>query len=593
MVNLNHVLKHKVYFIILFLYALVAYMMVYLPVSLDIFKTYLGHAEVVMWSNYFWWFDYAVISLYTNPLYNSHLYFPMGMDMIEGGLLPLFLFIPITHFFGSIASYNIYVLLTFILSGFGMFLLADYLIIDKRISFISGLIFSFCPFHFAASLGHLHTFSFFWLPFFALYVHKMFDSPSKVNIIICSIFFACNALSSWTVGVMASIFLAIYLIINFNILKNRFNRLNLLLFTIISSILISPGLYYIVKNIHSNKYLSFPIDNFIEYSADLLGFIVPSPFHPLLGSVTAPIYSNFTGNFSENIVFIGYSVLIFALLGFIFCWREKKIMPYIVTLLISFLFALGPILQINGIIVSGLYLPGILPFFIPGLDMIRVPSRYDILIMFCLSIIAAYGIKNLFQQYQFKNNSQIVCCIIIGCMILFEFMAVIPTQSVVPVPLFYYNISAENENYTIMDIPAQGSSFQKKGVNLYIYYDEYQKTHRKKVIGGYYTKIFPLYLEKIVKIDPILSYLYYLDKSKLDAEINPLNYLNQKYGIRYIVIHTRFIDNGDLNTLLSYLGNDYYYDYSIEQDPLIVYQFQNSKNNSRDYIMFPIPDPLQ
>lgn len=580
MVNLDYFLKFKVSYIVFLLYALIAYFMVFLPVSLDIFKTYLGHNEVVMWSNYFWWFDYAVISLHTNPLYNSHLYYPMGMDMIEGGLLPMFLFIPITHFFGSIASYNIYVLLTFILSGFGMFLLADYLIIDKRISFISGLIFSFCPFHFAASLGHLHTFSFFLLPFFALYVHKMFDSPSKVNVIICSIFFACNALSSWTIGVMASIFLVTYLIINYNILKNRFNRLNLLLFTIISSILISPGLYYIVKNIHSNKYLDFPIDNFIEYSADLLGFIVPSPFHPLLRSVSVPIYSNFTGNFSENVVFIGYSVLVFALMGFIFCWREKKILPYFVTLLISFLFSLGPILHINGIIIPSINLLGILVFFIPGLDMIRAPSRYDILIMFCLSIIAAYGIKYLFQWYQFKKNPQIVYCIIIGCIILFEFMAVIPTQSVVQVPFFYRNISADNGNYTIMDIPAQGSSFvQSIDGNLLRYYDEYQKTHRKKVIGGYQTKIYALYLEKIVKIDPILSHLYYLDMSKLDTEINPLNYLNHKYGIRYIVIHPRFIDNGDLRTLLSYLGNDFYYDNSTEQDPLIVYQFGSSWKN--------------
>ncbi len=78
--------------------------MVYMPVHPDIFKTYLGHGEVVMWSNYFWWFDYAVTYLHVNPLSDSYLYYPMGMDFIEGGVLPGLLFIPVTHILGSVAS---------------------------------------------------------------------------------------------------------------------------------------------------------------------------------------------------------------------------------------------------------------------------------------------------------------------------------------------------------------------------------------------------------------------------------------------------------------------------------------------------------
>ena len=554
--------------------------MVYIPIHPDIFKTYLGHGEVVMWSNYFWWFDYAITYLHINPLHDSYLYYPMGMDFIEGGLLPMFLFIPITHIIGSVASYNLYVLLTFVLSGLGMFLLVDYLITDKKIAFIAGLIFAFCPFHFAASFAHLHTFSIMLLPFFALYVHKMFDSPSIQNVIICSILFSCNALSSWIVGVMASLFFVIYLIINFQIIKKIKNLSNLLLFVITSSILISPGLYYIVINIVNNKFLSFQISDFIYFSADLLGFIIPSPFHPIFSFFTRPIYSHFTGNFSENTVFIGYTVLVLSFVGLLYCRKAKKIQPYIVTLIISFLFALGPLLQINGTRFSNFYLPGILPFFTPVLNMIRVPSRYDILIMFCLSIIAAYGIKYLFEKYQLKKSHQVISCLLIGFLILFEFLAIIPTQGVVTTPSFYYKISADDENYTIMDIPAEQSTLMQNGSQSWgglIYYDEYQKIHHKRVIGGYITKTYPLYEQNVVQKDPVLLYLYYLNPSQQHAEIDPLEHLHQRFGIRYLIIHPKFLNNDDLNKLLTYLGNTYTLDNSVEQDTLIIYRCDETK----------------
>lgn len=282
---------------------------------------------------------------------------------------------------------------------------------------------------------------------------------------------------------MASLFFAVYLIVNFQIIKKINNLSNLLLFVVTSSVLISPGLYYIVKNIINNKFLSFPLDNFIQYSADLCGFIIPSPIHPIFSPLTLPIYSRFTGNFSENIVFIGFTVLVLSFAGVLYCRKSEKIQPYMITLIISFFFALGPLLQINGKKFSDFYLPGILSYFTPVFNMIRVPSRYDILIMFCLSVIAAYGIKYLFEKYQLLKSHQVVGCLVIGFLILFEFSAIIPTQDVVATPLFYTTLSADTENYRIMDIPAQGSSFMRGDGGLR-YYDEYQKVHHKQVYRG-------------------------------------------------------------------------------------------------------------
>jgi hypothetical protein len=568
---IRSVLQFKWHICSFFLFTILTYLMVYLPCNPNLFKTYIGGGEVVMWSNYFWWFDYAITYLHINPLHDSYLYYPMGMDFIEGGILPILLFVPITHILGSVASYNIYLLSTFVLSGFGMFLLVDYLLNDKKIAFIAGLIFAFCPFHFAASLGHLHTFSIMLLPFFVLYMHKMFDTSSIRNVIICSFFFACTALTSWTIGLMASLFFATYLFINSKIINKTYSKSNLVLFVVISLILMSPGLYYILKNIINNKFLFFPLDNFIRYSADLFGFIIPSPLHPFFKSFTLPIYSHFTSNYSENIVFIGYTVLFLSVIGLLYCGKTKKILPYIVTLIISFLFSLGPLLQINGSKISNLYLPGILPYFIPFLNINRVPSRYDILIMFCLSIIAAYGIKYLFNRYQTKKAYQIASCLIIGFLILFEFLTVMPTQDVVTTPSFYYSISTDKGNYSIMDIPAEQSSIMLSGGGLR-YYDEYQKIHHKMVIGGYGTKTYYLYEQTVVQNDPVLLYLYYLNMNQKPEDMDPLEHLHQKFSVQYLIIHSKFIDNNNLDKLLTYLGKTYTLDNSVEQDPLIIYR---------------------
>ncbi len=186
----------------------------------------------------------------------------------------MFLFIPITHLLGNVTAYNLWVIFTFVFSGFGMYLLVDYLIGDKKIAF--------CPFHFGAALGHLHTFSICFLPFFVLYLHKMIKTPSLKNTVIAAIFFAVNALTSWTIGVMATLFLIINLlltVVNFNRIKEYMRiYLYIMLFSIISLILMSPGLYYILKNIFGGYYTSLSqiIANIQQIYWDLFSH---HPFH--------------------------------------------------------------------------------------------------------------------------------------------------------------------------------------------------------------------------------------------------------------------------------------------------------------------------
>jgi len=564
--------------------------MIYLPIGFDITGKYIGHTEVVLWSNYFWWFDYSTTHLFANPLSNTYLFYPIGLDMVDS-ILPLILFIPITHVFGSVVSYNIYVLTTFILAAYGMYLLVDYLLDDKYIAFVSGLIFAFSPYHFGASFGHLHTFSILWIPFFTLYFFKMYDNPTCRNIIFCSIFFSANALTSWTIGVMMSIFIIIFIIFNYkSYLVMNSPLTSAAKFIILSIVLIMPGLYIMVKNYITNQHMVLGLNNFIHYGADLLGFVVLSPRHPLFGEFTNSIYSDFTGNYSENIVFMGYSVIILSLIGLFNCRKDRKFRLFLISFCVFFILSLGAILHINGVTKFtefdlSVMLPGVITYYIPVLNMIRVPSRYDLMVMFCIAIIAGYGIRSIFIKFNFDTiTKKMLFCSLLSVIILFEFAAVLPNQSARPTPNFYYNMNM-SENDSIIELPIIRSNIDSSngGESMFRYY-EYQKLHNGKIFGGYFNRINPVYAQ-FAQSDPIIKVLYTGINDIYSGVITsstsyPLKYLKDNFGVKYVVLHENLLSEKDLKELIQYLGNSYTLDNSVNSDKLIIYSTGNIGANT-------------
>ncbi len=559
----------------LILYLIITILMVALPTGIDISKQYFGLNENVLWSNYFWWFDYSTTHLFVNPLHNSYLFYPLGVDMVDC-IFPLALFIPVTHVFNSVISYNLYVLSSFILAGYGMYLLANNLFKDKYIAFFSGLVFAFFPFHFGSALGHLHTFSIMWIPFFVLFFLKVFEDPTLYNSVISGIFFAINALTSWTIAVMLMVFILIFIIINLRIIFQKKYLIPFFVFSGVSLLLMSPGLFFIAKNYLHNPYMVTPFNSFVVFSADILAFIIPSPYHPLFGSLSNTIYSHFSGNYSENIMFIGYSVLILSVFGFIKNRNTIIFRIFAISFFVFFILSLGPYLHFNGIweftgLNLKIMLPGLITYYLPVFDMIRVPSRYDIMVMFCLAIIAGFGLQAIINKFNIKSTKKTIFIFLITLIILFEYSAVMPIQNVKSIPDFYSNISQEHQ-YSIVEIPIIRSNLDNpRGENTLVHYYEYQKVHNGKLLGGYFNRINPIYA-KFALDDPVISILYSGNYDIISNGVNnPICYLQKEYNVRYIILHSSFIPDKKLEDLIQFLGNKYRLDNSVHQDPLIIY----------------------
>jgi len=565
----------KIYLLAFSLYCLLTYIMAYLPVSIDLGKTYLGWGEVVVWSNYFWWFDYAITNS-LNPLHHSFVFYPLGLDMVDS-IFPLLLFAPITHFFGSVVSCNLYVMSTFLLAGYGMFLLASYLLKDPYAAFFAGVVFAFSPFHFGASISPLHSYSILWIPFFVLFFLKMYEKPTGSNILLASLFFAMNALTSWTIAIMLAIFCLLYMLyqINYTLSKDFSPKLGI--FFLMSLAFTAPGLHLILKNMLTNKHMFMPIREFIFHSADILAFIVPSPMHPIFGEISSTIYSNFSGNYGEKFVFIGYIVILLSLVG-MRIWLKDDFGRFILICTgVFFILSLGPFLHIFGIyqFTSNnltIMLPGILTYYIPFLDMIRVPSRYAIMFMFFMSLISAYGLKYILEKMPKNCWNRFILSAIFTTILVFEFMAVLPVTDARATPDFYYSICNDDKG-AIIELPFIRSPLDEAGwgYTMTLYY-EYQKTHQKPIMGGYFNRINPVYAQHMQK-DPVLTHLYFGKDDIIQFPVlDRLEHLGLNYDISYIVLHKNFLRENDLNALITYLGKYYTVDASVQSDQLVIYK---------------------
>ena len=515
-----------------------------------------------------WWFDKAIFELGVNPLHTNYFHYPIGIDITNCGIIWILL-LPITHVFGAIVSYNMYVLLTFIIAGFGTYLLVKYLTNDMRASFIAGIVYAFSPYHFSHAMGHISIMSIQWIPLYVLFLMKMIRDKRRLDTCLCAIFFSLTALSSWTLAIYALIFSVLYIIyvlytdrefvISYSFLKE------FMVFGIISAVLITPFALVLVKNMLTNPQMYKPLTDFVIYSADVLGFVLPSPMHTLFGEYTYPIYRHFTGNIAENTTYIGYTVL---MLSFFAIWkiRTKYIGFLVFSSLIFFILSLGPVLHINGIFtipVSGLNidsfvrsigiqlpdkafdvlsshlaipLPGLALHYMPILSMARCPNRIVVMLMLMLAILVGYGISEILKGIKNTNKQQIFC-IVIGLLIIFEFLSIPLPMSSATAPDFYHQMSNDKEDYAVVELPMGYSPPASSYLPIYPFY---QSIHGKKLVGGTSSREGAPFRE-FVKRTPVLQKLWQFNTSEDDILNQNLSVIGQSvltcYNIRYVIVH--------------------------------------------------------
>jgi hypothetical protein len=150
------------------------------------------------WQNVWnlWWVKRALLVEGRNPYFTRFVDYPDGVFLyfhtlnIFNGLT----FLPVTLNAGVLVAYNVAVVFSFVVSGYGTYLLVLYVMRHDSLegrdlrwqvrlaAFLGGVVFAFSPYHTAHLLGHMQLISLEWIPFYALFAIMAIDKAQVSNL---------------------------------------------------------------------------------------------------------------------------------------------------------------------------------------------------------------------------------------------------------------------------------------------------------------------------------------------------------------------------------------------------------------------------
>ncbi|MFN8489062.1 MAG: interleukin-like EMT inducer domain-containing protein [Caldilineaceae bacterium] len=355
-----------------------------------------------------------------------------------------------------IIASNLMLLSSFVLGGYGAFLLVRELLQewkqrteDRRQRLLAprpsplapclaGLIYAFASSKlFYAGLGQFNIASSQWIPFCVLYLWRMGRSTSVRsglrNALLAGLFLTFQAWAELTYASFLLIFTALYFLwllvptlgvgmqdrrsasfvvsertqsVQTAFPRPAWERAISGLWSLAPSFVllgltfllgIAPFLWAMLPDLRREGDFFASGGGFADqYSADLMGYLFPTRLHPLFGQWVASLpFPNDKG----QQIYVGYSALALAVVGVVTLLRRPAIRVRLIGwfwLLMTFFFwllTLGPHLRWAG---HDLPIPG--PFALisklPFFSGNRYPSRYSVMLMLCVAVLTGYGVRS-------------------------------------------------------------------------------------------------------------------------------------------------------------------------------------------------------
>lgn len=330
---------------------------------------------------YLWalkWLPHAVASLH-NP-FDAPFFYPHGGNLAWTGWMPTLALIasPVTYFAGPVLALNIINTLALTGNGVLVYLIARELDCGRPYAIISGLLFYFSSYVWGQLLGHtvLSTVVFSIAFVYVTVLRVNLNTGRLLYIVLAAVFLALQfgvSVEIYATLIFFSIVVAVITGFSFG-LKKTSSKVSLLVMdgacaVCASLILVSPYLVEMFSHFHSN------LQDISLFVADPMNYVVPTQTNLTLGHAFAPISEKFSGNISEQDVYLGLP----AILLLAFAGRNFYRMPLNRALLISLCTAVicsfGPQLTISG--TQTVRLPW---WWIEKLPLIKeaLPSRFGL-----------------------------------------------------------------------------------------------------------------------------------------------------------------------------------------------------------------------
>ncbi len=352
------------------------------------------------------WFAQALV-LGENPFVDPRLNYPDSLlltatDAPWGSMLAV---VPATLALGPTFGYNLVMYLGYALSGLLVYGWVYHLTRQRFAAFVAGCIFLLMPYRVVHSYGHPFLVStqalvvFFWVLDYALQPPR----PSWRKLVLL-------AAATFVVGITSQYYLLIAGVTGaaYTLLTLRRRLRDLLRYgwrwalAVIAGAVVASINYLLAWT--ETLYVPYNLQDTRGWSANPLDFVVPSRLHPLWGALVERWYPRPT--WIEHTLYLGIVAIVLAFVAL--CWRGNKYRAHITvwfgTLITALVFALGTDLHVR---VNGDPLQADTPFWLPAyylahvpfMDLMRVWSRFAVVAMLFVALLAGFGMSLLVQRF--------------------------------------------------------------------------------------------------------------------------------------------------------------------------------------------------
>ncbi len=505
------------------------------------------------WQNYWnlWWMKVALVDRVQSPYFTDLLFHPTGVGLLFHTLNPFngLVTLPIQLSGGLFPAYNSVVLLSWVLGGYGMFLLVRWLLAAAHVGersrgisglrallhplalapFLAGAIFTFAPFHMAHLLGHMQLMSLEWIPFYVLYLLRGLarvraGQPWRRDALWAGLFLVLVGLCDWYYVLYLLIFTGSTLLLGMVQPSwlpsggapgpcSSGARLRLFLPPLVAgalfAVVLSPVLVPMVQEALRYRFMERPASDLYILSATLVDFLIPNRLHPLFRPESFAWPGNQIAPVSERTLAIGYTALLLAGWAGLRRWSRSRFWLWTAGLFL--LLALGPAFELFRLDWNDVptadpgpsWTPyGVLNRLVPFMRISRSVSRMALMVQFGVAVAAAWGMAHAMRGRARSGLGGILAL----ALVLFEFWVAPFPISPPDTPTFYAGLREAPERLAVLNLPM---NFDRPGYLLY------QTVHGKPLTVAYISRDDPrTYTERI----PVLQHFRHLGPDILDVD---------------------------------------------------------------------------
>jgi hypothetical protein len=480
-------------------------------------------------------------------LFDANIFHPYPRTLAYSELLlgNALLALPVTTITGNpVFGYNVALLLSFFLSGFGAYLLVLRLAQSHGAGLVAGTIFAFSAYR-MTNLAQAQLLITQWIPLALVALYGLMRRGSVRSVVIFSLFFCLQALSSFYYAILLALAVAGFVAweigvwIVARIVPGRSTAGSspptplrrppfryLVLAALLCGLLILP---FALPYFRVQRELGFErslADN-EPFSASLRQYAMVPPNSLLYAGWLPSDDTPIAGGYPVDALFPGLVAVLLATWGLI-RGRGTRRWFFLLLTVAAFTLSLGPRLYLAPGQPAGLQVS--LPYawlyaVVPGFKALRAPVRFDVLVTLSLAVLAGYGLAALSARQEpgrSRHRVQTVLPLLLVGLVVLESLVwpaaraqTVPVGEAVPQ---IYRWLAEQPSGPVLELPM---AFTPGGPQLeYQYFSTY---HWQTTPDGYSGFIPPNHGQIV----------YEMERFPSERSVSLL----QALGVRYAVIH--------------------------------------------------------